>query len=160
MITYRPLDREYMENVKELYAALGWTAYLGDDPRLYRAWEASLYALGAFEGDRLIGFIRCIGDGAHTVLIQDLLVDLDVALALPLLLRDRSQPGPPPALLVLEAQPRRGLGKALLEAALEKYADVRQKFVVTGADTPAVRFYRALGLYSFEEGEMEGFFKL
>lgn len=46
MITYRPLDREYMENVKELYAALGWTAYLGDDPRLYRAWEASLYALG------------------------------------------------------------------------------------------------------------------
>lgn len=47
-----------------------------------------------------------------------------------------------------------------MEAALEKYADVRQKFVVTGADTPAVRFYRALGLYSFEEGEMEGFFKL
>ena len=134
MITYRPLDREYMENVKELYAALGWTAYLVDDPRLYRAWEASLYALGAFEGDRLIGFIRCIGDGAHTVLIQDL--------------------------LVLEAYQRRGIGKALMEAALEKYADVRQKFVVTGADTPAVRFYRALGLYSFEEGEMEGFFKL
>ena len=92
MITYRPLDREYMENVKELYAALGWTAYLGDDPRLYRAWEASLYALGAFEGDRLIGFIRCIGDGAHTVLIQDL--------------------------LVLEAYQRRGIGKALMEAAL------------------------------------------
>lgn len=60
MITYRPLDREYMENVKELYAALGWTAYLGDDPRLYRAWEASLYALGAFEGDRLIGFIQSL----------------------------------------------------------------------------------------------------
>ena len=63
-------------------------------------------------------------------------------------------------LLVLEAYQRRGIGKALMEAALEKYADVRHKFVVTGAETPAVRFYRALGLYSFEEGEIEGFFKL
>lgn len=134
MINYRRLVRDDMASVKQLYDALGWTAYLDDDARLYRAWDNSLLALGAFDGDTLIGFIRCIGDGEHTVLIQDLLVS--------------------------EEYRRRGIGKTLMEAVLDEYADVRQKFVVTGADTPAVHFYRTLGLYSFEEGGLLAFFKL
>lgn len=134
MITYRQLTRDDVESAKHLYDALGWTAYLGDDERLYRAWDHSLFALGAFDDDNLIGFIRCIGDGEHTILIQDL--------------------------LILENHQRKGIGKTLMKAVFEKYADVRQKFVVTGADTPAVHFYRSLGLYSFDEGDLLAFFKL
>ena len=135
MITYRQLTRGDVESAKYLYDALGWTAYLGDDERLYRAWDNSLFALGAFDDDKLIiGFIRCIGDGEHTILIQDL--------------------------LILENYQRKGIGKTLMEVVFDKYADVRQKFVVTGVDTPAVHFYRSLGLYSFDEGDLLAFFKL
>ena len=49
MITYRQLTRGDVESAKYLYDALGWTAYLGDDERLYRAWDNSLFALGAFD---------------------------------------------------------------------------------------------------------------
>ena len=74
MIAYRELAAAELENVKNLYAENGWTAYLTDDERLSRAWEHSLYTRGAFDGEALIGFVRCVGDGAHTVLVQDLLV--------------------------------------------------------------------------------------
>lgn len=134
MIEYKQLTADDMQKGRRLYEALGWTAYLGDDECLHRAWEKSLFALGAFDGGELVGFVRCIGDGEHTVLIQDL--------------------------IVLEEYQRRGIGRTLMEAVFEKYASVRQKFVVTGADTPAVQFYRALGLYSFEQGGMLAFFKL
>lgn len=134
MITYRQMGRDDIESVKRLYDEWGWTSYLGDDERLYRAWDNSLFALGAFDDDNLIGFIRCIGDGEHTVLIQDLLVSKNYQL--------------------------KGIGKTLMEAVFNKYSDVRQKFVVTDMDTPAVYFYRALGLCSFEEGNLIAFFKI
>ncbi|MBR4434745.1 MAG: GNAT family N-acetyltransferase [Clostridia bacterium] len=133
MITYKNLKSADYKRGAELYVSLGWTAYLGDLRRLERAWENSLYTLGAFDGDKLVGFVRCVGDGAHTVLIQDL--------------------------IVREAYHRQGIGRALMDAVFEKYADVRQMFVVTGVDTPAVDFYRALGMHSFDEGQMIAFFK-
>lgn len=53
MITYRQLTRDDVERAKHLYDALGWTAYLGDDETLYRAWDNSLLAIGAFDDDKL-----------------------------------------------------------------------------------------------------------
>ncbi|MCR5374727.1 MAG: GNAT family N-acetyltransferase [Lachnospiraceae bacterium] len=49
-------------------------AYLNNDDALKRAYENSLYCLGAYSGDELVGFIRCVGDGEHIVLVQDLIV--------------------------------------------------------------------------------------
>lgn len=132
MTEYRHLNLNDMESVKRLYNEAGWTAYLNDDGRLNRAWEKSLFTLGAFEGDDLIGFIRCLGDGEHTVLIQDL--------------------------LVAEQHRRKGVGGKLMRSVFEEYRDVRQIFVVTDAESPAVRFYRALGLHEFEKGGMLAFF--
>ena len=134
MTEYRRLNMSDIGSIKRLYEEAGWTAYLGDDGRLNRAWDNSLFALGALEENELIGFIRCIGDGEHTVLIQDL--------------------------LVAEKHQRRGVGRKLMQAVFEKYPDVRQMFVITGADTPAVLFYRALGLHEFEKGGLLAFFKL
>ena len=134
MIEYRQLTANDMPKGRRLYEALGWTAYLGDDECLHRAWEKSLFALGAFDGGELVGFVRCIGDGEHTVLIQDLLVS--------------------------EFHQREGIGGKLMRSVFEEYPDVRQIFVVTDAGTPAVRFYRALGLCEFEKGGLLAFYKL
>lgn len=134
MTEYRRLNMSDMGSVKRLYEEAGWTAYLNDDTKLNRAWEKSLFTLGAFDGYDLIGFIRCLGDGEHTVLIQDL--------------------------LVAENHRRKGIGGKLMRSVFEEYPDVRQIFVVTDAGTPAVRFYRALGLCEFEKGGLLAFYKL
>lgn len=134
MTEYRRLSGKDTEGVKRLYSEAGWKAYLKDDGRLIRAWEKSLFTLGAFEDGELVGFIRCLGDGEHTVLIQDL--------------------------LVAKKHHRKGIGRSLMQAVFEKYSDVRQMFVVTSADTPAVHFYRALGLHEFEKGGLLAFFRL
>ncbi len=125
MIRYQKLTADDMAGIRRLYEQMGWTAYLTDNDRLFRAWERSLFTLGAFDGEELIGFVRCLGDGEHTVLIQDL--------------------------IVAKAYHRRGIGKALTEAVFRKYADVRQIFVVTDIGSPAAFFYRALGMQPFEE---------
>ena len=60
--------------MQALYKEAGWIAYLGDPDQLARAFRTSLCVLGAFQDDRLIGFIRCVGDGEHIVYVQDLIV--------------------------------------------------------------------------------------
>lgn len=74
MITYKHFSLKTAIEIKELYQYVGWSTYLSDDAKLLRAFANSLWVLGAFEDDRLIGFIRCVGDGEHIVYVQDLLV--------------------------------------------------------------------------------------
>lgn len=133
MITYRELAATDLENVKDLYAENGWTAYLTDDERLSRAWEHSLYTRGAFDGETLIGFVRCLGDDAHTVLIQDLLVS--------------------------EAYRGRGVGKALMQAVFDRFTGVRQVFVVTDDGSEALDFYRACGMKPFADGGLAALYR-
>ena len=66
---------EYLEDIKRIYKSANWLAYLKDDEKLKRAFKNSIYLLGAFEQNKLIGFIRCLGDGEHIVIVQDLIVD-------------------------------------------------------------------------------------
>ena len=133
MIAYRELAAAELENVKNLYAENGWTAYLTDDERLSRAWEHSLYTRGAFDGETLIGFVRCVGDGAHTVLVQDLLVS--------------------------EAYRGRGVGKALMQAVFDRFTGVRQVFVVTDDGSEALDFYRACGMKPFADGGLAALYR-
>lgn len=74
MITYKAFGIEEIEQVKNVYKMEGWTAYLQDDEALIRAFANSLYCLGAYDKDQLIGFVRCVGDGEHIILVQDLIV--------------------------------------------------------------------------------------
>ena len=62
------------EEVLPLYAAVGWTNYTENPDMLRRAFENSLLVLAAQEGERLLGILRCVGDGASVVFLQDLLV--------------------------------------------------------------------------------------
>ena len=103
-----------------LYGDVGWTAYTRDMDRLERALAASLAVFTAWEGDRLVGLLRCVGDGETIVYIQDLLVS--------------------------RAYQRRGLGRRLMAACLERYRDVRQKVLLTDDTAKTMAFYRACGL--------------
>ena len=71
MIQYQEFTSEMLEEIKEIYRQEGWNAYLNDDGALKRAFDQSLWLFGAFEGSRLVGFVRCVGDGEHILMVQD-----------------------------------------------------------------------------------------
>lgn len=130
----RPFGSAELERVKALYAEEGWIAYLKDDEKLVRVLDNSLFLLGAYEGGELLGFVRCVGDGEHIVLIQDLIVKRSAR--------------------------RRGIGTLLMNAAMERYKSVRMRCLVTDtADETANAFYKALGFKPLSEGGMTAYFK-
>ena len=126
MIEYNKLTSESLEAIKKLYRQHGWLAYLQDDAKLARAFDQSLYTLGAYDGGALVGFIRCVGDGEHIVVIQDL--------------------------IVAESHLRRGIGSELMHKAFERFADVRMLMLLTDAlDERANAFYQSLGMTKLEQ---------
>lgn len=129
-----PFGSSEIEKVKALYAEEGWIAYLRDDEKLVRALDNSLLLLGVYEGGGLLGFIRCVGDGEHIVLIQDLMVK--------------------------KSERRRGIGTLLMNAAMERFQGVRMRCLITDtADETANAFYKALGFKPLSEGGMTAYFK-
>ena len=123
-----------MAEVREIFRGANWRAYLKDDAALARAFAQSLYLLGAFDGDRLTGFVRCVGDGEHIAYVQDLIVS--------------------------EAFQRRGIGTELLTRAMEKFAHVRMVTLITDAqDECANAFYRKMGLKAYDAGGIVGYFR-
>ena len=61
MLTYREFGAECLAEVQEIYAACGWTSYLGDEDKLRRALGRSLFLLGE-----------------HILYVQDLIVKPDM----------------------------------------------------------------------------------
>ena len=131
---YREFGTEQMARVREMYEQEGWNAYLHDDEKLRRAFTQSLYLLGAFDGGKLVGLIRCVGDGEHIVLVQDLIVD--------------------------RAWRRQGIGSQLFRAVWEKCRTVRMFQVVTDIEDEADnRFYRSFGMKPLADGNMISYFR-
>ena len=131
---YRVFGAERAGEVREIYRDAGWNAYLRDDAALLRALERSLYLLGAFDGERLVGFVRCVGDGEHIVYVQDLIVHSE--------------------------HQRRGVGTALLRMAMEEFGHVRMLNLITdAADEGANAFYARMGMKRFESNGIAGYFR-
>ena len=83
----------YQESeVLALYGSVGWTAYTEQPEALRRGFAGSLLTLASRENGTLVGLLRAVGDGCTVVLVQDLLVRPD--------------------------HQRRGIGTALMQAAL------------------------------------------
>lgn len=123
---YKKVTSSSLEGIKTLYQQHGWLAYLRDDAKLARAFDQSLYMLGAYEGDELVGFIRCVGDGEHIVLVQDL--------------------------IVAQEHLRKGIGRELMHKVYERFADVRMLMLLTDAlDERANAFYRSIGMAKLEQ---------
>lgn len=126
MIEYKELTSASLEAIKALYQQHGWMAYLQNDIKLVRAFDQSLYTLGAYDGGELAGFIRCVGDGEHIVLVQDLLVD--------------------------SSHLRRGIGSELMLRMFERFAEVRMIMLNTDElDERANAFYQAIGMKKMQQ---------
>ena len=126
MIEYREFDSSYLGDIKRIYESLSWSAYLKDDEKQKRAFDSSLLCLGAFEYGELIGLIRCVGDGEHILLVQDLAVDKE--------------------------HRRRGIGTRLFTCVLDLYRDVRIFAVMTDLeDELDNKFYSSFGLVKSTE---------
>ena len=121
------------DEIRALYAAVGWTAYTEDLPALERGFQNSLLVLAAYEDDVLIGLIRVVGDGATVVFVQDL--------------------------LVAPQKQRQGVGTALLKAVLDRYSDVRQLLLATDNTPKTVAFYKSLGFSDLSELGCCGFMR-
>ena len=129
--------REYSNyNEKEilsLYSAVGWSAYTENPIILRKGYEHSLLVLAAYEEQDLLGIIRAVGDGATVVFIQDI--------------------------LIYPEQQRKGVGSALLQAVLDRFAGVRQIELVTDHTEGTVSFYRSMGFRELSEMGCCGFMK-
>ena len=122
------------EETLRLYESVGWTAYTAEPEKLQSAFENSLSVLGAFDGEKLLGIIRAVGDGASIVFIQDI--------------------------LVFPEYQRNGVGRALMNALLEKYRGVRQIELATDDVPETLEFYKALGFREMSALGCAGFMKM
>lgn len=121
MIEYKKFSSELIDEVYEIYEANKWENYLNDKERLSGAFEQSVYILGAFENDRLVGFVRCVGDSEYILYVQDLIVK--------------------------PSHQRKGIGRELIGKVSEAYPGVRQFVLITDRDNEVSNsFYKAIGL--------------
>jgi len=122
------------EDLLKLYKDAKWLAYTNNPDLLQQAISNSLYVFTVWENRRLVGLIRLVGDGLTIVYIQDI--------------------------LVLKSHKRRKIGTTLLQKALEKYKNIRQKVLLTDDNEETRGFYEALGFTSCDKGQLVAFVKL
>lgn len=133
MISYKEHAKLNQQAVLDLYNEANWTAYTKDPDNLMRAINNSLYVLTAWEGDKLIGLIRLIGDGLTIIYIQDI--------------------------LVLKTYKRNKIGTTLVKKALDNYKNVRQTVLLTDDSSETRGFYENLGFESCDKGKLVSFAK-
>jgi GNAT superfamily N-acetyltransferase len=111
----------HFPGIVRLYRAHGWT-HASEPSRLRTAIEHSSVALVALDEDDadVVGFARAMSDEAFAVYIADVLVSPD--------------------------RQRQGIGRALVEALLDRYPLGRFHHQVLVAERGAEGFYRRLGL--------------
>ena len=113
------------EQILALYEDVGWTSYTDEPDLLMKAIEYSQKVWTLWEGEKLIGLARTIGDEATICYLQDI--------------------------LVLKAYQGRGLGGYLLKEIMKENEKIRQ-FVLLTDDTEKTKgFYKKLGLSEASE---------
>ena len=115
----------HLEEIINLYQSVGWTNYLERTDILEEAYANSLFVLGAYDSDRLVGIIRAVGDGQTIVFVQDI--------------------------IVLPEYQRKGIGTKLLKAVVEKYKNVYQMELLTDNTEKTKAFYRSVGFAASDD---------
>ena len=114
-----------VEEILDLYKAVEWSNYYNKPEILKEAYQHSLYILGAYLEEELVGIIRVVGDGASIIFVQDLLVHPEYQ--------------------------RKGVGRLLLLEILEKYQQVHQKVLLTDNTEKTKAFYKKVGMTPLAE---------
>jgi len=118
-IEYKIYEGYDAEKIIKLYDSVGWVNYTANPEMLRNAYENSLYILGAYDNDELIGIIRVVGDGYSIIYIQDIIVRPDFQ--------------------------RMGIGSKLLKEVLSAYSHVYQRMLLTERDEKTMKFYESVG---------------
>lgn len=129
----REYGRYNEPEILRLYESVGWTAYTSHPEALRKGFENSMLTLGAYEGDKLMGILRAVGDGYTVVFVQDI--------------------------LVYPEHQRKGVGSALLQAVLDRYSHVRQIELATDNTEKTVAFYKSMGFREMSEIGCRAFMK-
>ena len=134
------MDIKYKENsafklkqLVELYENIGWISYSNKPSELNEAIKNSLFNIGAFDGEELVGLIRVVGDNISIIYIQDILVK--------------------------ENYQRLGIGTNLLQLVLNRYNNVRQIILMTDNTEKTKLFYKRNGMVPFEKFNGVGLIK-
>jgi len=122
------------KELMDLYASVGWKNYTDRPDMLFMAYKNSLCILGAYEGNKLVGIIRVVGDGASIVFIQDL--------------------------LVLPQYQHQGIGTALMKSIMNRYDSVYQLQLMTDHTAKTIAFYKSLGFFTADDVECCVFVKM
>lgn len=134
MTTLREMTEFDLREILPLYAAVGWTNYTDWPEMLEKALRHSLWVLGAYDGGKLVGLLRAVGDGFSVVLLQDI--------------------------LVLPEYQRQGIGRALMHALMENYPEVYQMELFTDDTPKTAAFYESLGFTLDSNAGCRGFMKV
>ncbi|MEM7325285.1 MAG: GNAT family N-acetyltransferase [Actinomycetota bacterium] len=119
-------DVPLIKELVELYESVGWSRYSDDPDGLARAVDRSTYVVTARDDDgELIGLARCLSDDVSIMYLQDVLVYPD--------------------------RQRRGLGRALVGACLDRFNHVRQKVLLTDNEPGQIAFYEHLGYQNLRD---------
>ena len=106
-----------------LYASVGWNTYADDPDALERAVRQSHFVLCArSDADDLLGFIRTVSDDVSIMLVQTLVVRPDTQ--------------------------RQGIGRALMERVMTRYAHVTHQVLITKDEPRQLDFYDSLGWHN------------
>lgn len=126
------MDIRYLTNnsisnaeLMTLYGQLGWTGYTDHPDKMSKILKGSLWYMSAYDGNKLAGLIRVVGDGCSIVYVQDI--------------------------LVLEAYQRKGIGRKLMESMLEAFHDIRQIVLITDDSEKNRSFYQSVGMHLIAE---------
>lgn len=113
-------EKEFTDKeLKRLYDSVGWSAYTKDMESLRRAIQGSTWVYTCRTESRLIALVRVISDDATIMYLQDVLVDPEFH--------------------------RKGIGRRLVNACLQRFHHVRQKVLLTDDAPEQHRFYQAVG---------------
>ena len=121
-----------LKQLINLYQSVGWTSYTEKPELLQQAVHNSLYVLGAFNHDQLIGLIRVVGDGLTIIYIQDL--------------------------LVLPAYQNQGIGSTLINKVCKEFRHIRQQVLLTMEEPKTRAFYEKNGFTPCDQGELVAFY--
>jgi ribosomal protein S18 acetylase RimI-like enzyme len=104
----------------ELYGQLGWTGYTDHPEKMAKILQGSLWYMSAYDGNKLVGLIRVVGDGCSIVYVQDI--------------------------LVLKDYQRKGIGRKLMESMLAGFHNIRQTVLITDSTEKTRLFYQSMGM--------------
>lgn len=114
-----------IQDLVDLYNDVGWSNYINNIEMLKLAYNNSLKIVSLWDGNKLVGIIRVVGDGYSIIYIQDL--------------------------IILTEYQKQGLGSMLIKYVMNNYKDVYQKVLLTENQASTIKFYESCGFVNCDK---------